>query len=206
MVYTHENSATNRGSVTLRCIVKLSLLSVVLVASANTAFAQVSVYLSPALTAFATGTGSNLTFKNETAGFIAGGFYNFPIQSRVTVGLDLRTVLSPGTMGGDFTGAALRIAFVPQRVILRPYLQIGGGVVTTTVKNYVLYTGNTFTIVPSQRFTNGAAEFDFGLDIRLTEHFDLRAIDYGAAAGGSSTTNVGMGFLGAGVVYHLQPR
>jgi hypothetical protein len=90
-------------------------------------------------------------------------------------------------------------------VILRPYFQIGGGVVTTTVKNYVVVNGNTFTVVPSQRFTNGAAEVDFGLDIRLTEHFDLRALDYGAAAGGSSTTDVGMAFLGGGVVYHLRP-
>lgn len=206
MVYSQRTPTPIRGSVTLRSIVKLSVLSAILITTATSAQAQASVYLSPALTAFATGTGSNLTFKNDTAGFIAGGFYNFPIQSRVTVGLDVRTVLGPGTMGGDFTGAALRVAFVPHRVILRPYFQIGGGVVTTTVKNYVVVNGSSFTIVPSQRFTNGAAELDFGLDIRLTEHFDLRAIDYGAAAGGSSTNNAGMGFLGAGVVYHLRPR
>ena len=191
---------------TIRNIVKLVLLSSALLVAPNAIQAQASVYLSPALTGFATGTGSNLNFINRSAGFIAGGFYDFPIQSRVTVGIDFRTVLGPGTMGGDFTGAALRVGFVPHYVILRPYFQIGGGVVTTTVKNYVQISGNSFTLIPSQRFTNGAAELDFGLDIRLTEHFDLRAIDYGAAAGASSTNNVGMAFLGAGVVYHLKPR
>jgi hypothetical protein len=137
--------------------------------------------------------------------FIAGGFYDFPSDSRLKAGIDLRTVLSPGTMGGDFTGVALRVAFVPHKFVLRPYFQIGGGVVTTTVNNYVVVNGNSFTVVPKQRFTNGGVEFDFGLDVRLSEHFDLRIPDYGAAAGGSSSTNAAMAFFGVGVVYHLRP-
>jgi hypothetical protein len=54
--------------------------------------------------------------------------------------------------------------------------------------------------------TNGAAELIFGLDIRLTDSIDLRAIDYGAAAGPSNNgSGSAIVFLGAGAVYHFHP-
>jgi hypothetical protein len=54
--------------------------------------------------------------------------------------------------------------------------------------------------------TNGAAELIFGLDIRLTDFIDLRAIDYGAAAGTSNNGSASaVEFLGAGLVYHFHP-
>jgi hypothetical protein len=76
------------------------------------------------------------------------------------------------------------------RVPLRPYLEIGGGVVSA-----VILTGG-----PTQRDTNGALELLGGLDIRLTDSVDLRAIEYGAAAGPTT----GVAFLDAGLVYHFR--
>jgi hypothetical protein len=59
-----------------------------------------------------------------------GAFYNFPIQSRLAVGIDGRVLYCAGPHGGTTAAAALRIGFVPVRVPLRPYLEIGGRVVS----------------------------------------------------------------------------
>ena len=173
------------------------------------AYAQLSVYGDAALTAYGFDTSSAASFKSDSGGLMVGGFYNFPIQSRLTAGIDLRTSYSPGSRGGNFTAAALRIGLVPHHVPLRPFFQIGGGVVSTT--------GDTTTVTlnpklgyivttTNQRYTNGAVEISFGLDVRLTDHFDLRALDYGAVAGASNNSTAAAGaYLGAGVVYHLRP-
>jgi hypothetical protein len=45
-----------------------------------------------------------------------------------------------------------------------------------------------------------------GLDVRFTDSVDLRAIEYGAAVGSSSSGNAsGVVFLDAGLVYHFRP-
>jgi len=95
-------------------------------------------------------------------------------------------------------------------VRLRPYFQLGGGFVSSTAQ-IGQFTGPATEGLTSQptRFTNGAAEIVFGLDIRLTDQLDLRAFDWGGTAGAtsnSSSTIVGSGFLDAGVVYHLNSR
>jgi hypothetical protein len=60
--------------------------------------------------------------------------------------------------------------------------------------------------VTPQRITNGAAEFLGGLDIRLTNSVDLRAVEWGAAAGFSNNDRTSaVGFLNAGIVYHFHP-
>jgi hypothetical protein len=88
------------------------------------------------------------------------------------------------------------LGFVPTRIRLRPYFEIGGGVVSAVINPGVT----------PQRITNGAPEFLSGLDIRLTDSVDLRAIEYGAAAGPSSNGRTsGVGFLDAGFVYHFHP-
>ena len=77
---------------------------------------------------------------------------------------------------------------------LRPYLAIGGGLVTS-----VLNPG-----FDPARVTNGALELLGGLDIRMTDSVDIRAVEWGAAAGYSSTGVASeVGFLDAGVVYSL---
>jgi hypothetical protein len=132
----------------------------------------------------------------DTAGFGGGAFYNFPIRSRVTVGIDGRVFYGPGSYGGTTADAALRIGFVPKVNRLRPYLAIGGGMVTS-----VLNPG-----FEPERVTNGALELLGGLDIRMTDSVDIRALEWGAAAGYSSTGIASeVGFLDAGVVYHFRP-
>jgi hypothetical protein len=187
---------------------KLCLASLILIPAA--AGAQFSVYAAPTLTGFGLSDSNSISFKTDSGGLTVGGFYNFPIQSRLTAGIDLRDTYSFGSNGGDFAGVALRIGFVPHKVRLRPYFQLGGGFVSTTGNAYALTFNPTvgyLDTVSTQRYTNGAVELVFGLDIRLTDHIDLRAFDYGAAAGASnSNTTAALGFLDAGIVYHFRPR
>ncbi len=159
--------------------------------------AQVSAYGMGALTSYGFSyQNGSYHFPVDAASLGGGAFYNFPIRSRLTAGLDGRVLYGPGSYGGTTGTGALRIGFVPTRVRLRPYFELGGGVVSARLKN-----GQSIEYV-----TNGAAELIFGLDVRLTDSIDLRAIDYGAAAGGTNYgTTSAVEFLGAGFVYHFHP-
>jgi hypothetical protein len=165
-----------------------------------TARAQVSVYGSAALTDYIFVNNNTSTAKRDTAGIIGGAFYNFPIHSRLTAGIDARASHGFGDRGGTFAAAALRIGFVPEHVPLRPYFQLGGGVVSST---FTTYTQGLTT--QSTRFTSGGVEFAFGLDVRLSHSFDLRAFELGAIAPASST-GAGSAWLQTGVVYHFPRR
>jgi hypothetical protein len=135
-------------------------------------------------------------FDNDTASIGGGAFYNFPIHSRLTAGIDGRVLYGPASRGGFTADAALRIGFVPAKVRLRPYFEIGGGVVSA-VSNPGF---------EPQRFTNGALEFLGGLDIRITDSVDWRTLEYGGAVGSSSNgTAAGVAFLDSGIVYHFRP-
>jgi hypothetical protein len=171
-----------------------------------TAPAQVSAYGSAALTNYTLFNNNSSAAKSDTGGIIGGAFYNFPIHSRLTAGIDARASYGFGDHGGTFAAVALRIGFVPERVVLRPYLQIGGGVVSSTFSNRQL-TGPVIQGLTSQptRFTSGGVEFAAGLDIRLSHSFDLRALELGAIAPTNSTGAAGSAWLDAGVVYHF-PR
>lgn len=186
----------------LRNIAPILILLFPLLAS-HSAQAQASIYATAALTGYGTTTeyNSDIYFKKATGGIIAGVFYNFPIQSRLTAGADLRASYSPGSRGGTFETAALRIGFVPKRIRLRPYFLLGGGVVSTTSGDGSIFynsASGTFSY-PSNRITTGAAELAFGLDIRLTDSFDLRALEYGAATGPTAAA----AFVNSGLVYHF---
>ena len=169
----------------------------------RSAHAQTSIYFTPTLTAYGYASSNSTNFKSDSGGFIAGIFYNFPIDSRLTAGIDARASYSFGPRGGDFETAALRIAFVPEKIRLRPYFQIGGGVVSSSPDP-----GSLPGAADHTRRTNGAAELTLGLDIRLTDSFDLRAIEFGAAAGGSSNSSPDAvaSFADIGLVYHLHGR
>ena len=161
---------------------------------------QASVYGAIALTASGVSpaaSSSNYYFKSGAPGFVAGGFYNFPIQSRLTAGLDLRIVNGPGTKGGTASSLALRIGFVPDVVRLRPYFEIGGGVVSTSTNAELVNDG-----VPAGTYTGGAAMIAFGLDIRITHRIDFRLLDIGSEANGSN----GMVYANSGIVYHFGAR
>jgi hypothetical protein len=163
--------------------------------------AQVSAYGTIAATDYGFVVGSTEVTKSDSPGFIVGAFYNFPIQSRLTAGIDARGSYSPGERGGSSAAAALRIGFVPERVVLRPYFQLGGGVVSSTPDDRTV--GDEVRPI---RYTSGGLEFALGLDIRLTPSFDLRALEIGAIAGSGSVSSpgAGSGFVNAGIVYHFR--
>jgi hypothetical protein len=185
---------------------KLSILPLLFASSTISAHAQLAVYAAPTFSDYGYGSNGSVSLGSGSGGLMAGGFYNFPIQSRLTAGIDLRTTYSFGTHGGSFTGAAFRIGFEPHRNRLRPYFLFGAGAVSTTGIGSVTttYSPTQGYIVTStnKTYTSGALEIDFGLDIKLTDHFDLRALDYGAAAGSSAA----VGFLDAGILYRFHPR
>jgi hypothetical protein len=168
--------------------------------------AQVSIYGAVALNDYIFLNNNTSTAKSDTGGIIGGAFYNFPIHSRLTAGIDARGTYGFGDRGGASAAAALRIGFVPERVILRPYFQIGGGFVSSTFTNRQL-TGPVIQGLTTQptRFTSGGGEFTAGLDVRLSPSIDLRAFELGAIAPVGSTGAVGSAWLDAGVVYHF-PR
>ena len=186
------------------CIVFLACC--ILPVSAQTVKSQTSVYSVAALTAYSL-INDNSTFDNEKAsgGFVAGAFHNFPIQSRLTAGIDLRASYSPGSSGGNFEAIALRIGFVPHHVRLRPFFQIGGGLISTprTTTTITSSPRGSTVVLQTNRVTNGAVEVAFGLDVRLTDSLDLRVPDWGAVAGVSNSNAAGVGSFGAGLVYHL---
>lgn len=168
-------------------------------AHAQTVHAQTSVYGAVASTDFCLNGGSVTSCKSDTLGFLGGGFYNFAIQSRFTAGIDARVSYGLGTRGGESVTGAFRVGFVPKRNPLRPYFELGGGVVSSAGGDPL----------QAKRKTNGVVQFAGGLDIRLTHSIDLRAVELGAAAGGGLGTNssAGTAYVDTGVVYHFpRPR
>jgi hypothetical protein len=165
----------------------------------QTTHAQTSVYGAVAGTNFCMNSTSGANCKSDTLGFLGGGFYNFPIQSRLTAGIDGRMSYGMGTRGGVSATTALRIGFVPTRNPLRPYFQLGGGVVSSAGRDPL----------QSTRRTSGALQLALGLDIRVTNAIDLRALEIGGAAGTGSRSSpaAGTSYIDAGVVYHFpHPR
>jgi hypothetical protein len=186
-----------------RCSFFLLLLLPAFVSEQN-ALAQTSVYGSVAGVNYVFQNNNSSSAKSDTGGLIGGVFYNFPIHSRLTAGVDVRGSFGIGSRGGALAAAALRIGFVPERVVLRPYFQLGGGVVTSTFNiNEITGPATQGLSQQSTRFTSGGLEFAGGLDVRLNHSFDLRAFELGAVAGGSNQ-DVGSAFVDAGLVYHLR--
>ncbi len=180
------------------CLLVFSLGIALLTLFPSVAKAQVSAYGMVGLSSygFSYQGSSSFAFNDDTASFGGGAFYNFPIHSRLIAGIDGRVLYGPASYGGTTADLALRIGFVPTRNRLRPYFEIGGGVISAV---------SNPGFAP-QRITNGAAEFLGGLDIRLTDSVDLRAVEWGAVAGVSNNgTTSGVGFLDAGFVYHFHP-
>jgi hypothetical protein len=163
------------------------------------AHAQASVYGAVAVTEYAVTpvNSSSLSFKSGTLGFVMGAFYNFPIDSRLTAGLDLRLTESPGAKGGTSGALAFRIGFVPREVRLRPYFELGGGFLSTSTNPELVNDG-----VRAGTYTNGTVALVFGLDIRVTNAIDIRALEIGDEASSVS----GTGYVNAGFVYHFHPR
>ena len=178
-------------------LLPLSLL--IILGCSRSANAQMSVYGTVAITAYALSPANNSTFyfKSDAPGFVIGGSYNFPIQSRLTAGLDLRLTNSPGSKGGTAGSLAFRVGFVPRVVRLRPYFEIGGGMVSVSTNSELVNDG-----VRAGTYTNGAAMIAFGLDVRVTSSIDIRVLEIGSEA----STMSGTSYADTGIVYHFGPR
>lgn len=169
------------------CFVVIAVLF--LLFSGRAARAQAAVYGEIGVTNYGYSVhGGGLTVSSDRLGGTLGGFYNFPIQSRLTAGIDGHVGFGLHTNTGMKGFAAARFGFVPLRNPLRPYLEIGGGVVSAHL--------------PSGSITTGALELGFGLDVRVTPRLDWRAIELESAAGGG-TRNAGSASLSSGLVYHF---
>lgn len=165
----------------------------------HAANAQSSIYGTLAVTDYGYAfNNESLTVSDDHLGFGAGGFYNFPIQSRLTAGIDLRGSITPSSTGGDKGFVSARFGFVPHHNPLKPYVQIGGGFIRTKVPAF-------FESVEAQSVTAASLDFAFGLDIRLTPFFDLRLLELESGAGVNGSTTVGSASLSSGVVYHFHP-
>jgi len=181
-------------------------LSVTLVLFALLVFARAT----PAQTSFyATGTSAAFGFsgqsytngtelKPRTSGFIAGAFYTLPSFTRFKAGLDGRYTFAPGYNGGKAYTAAIRMSFVPDHFLLRPYGEFGGGMVSTQFRQ----AGQPIT-----QLTSGVVQFGAGLDIHINHLFDLRALDYQYDTGGrAGVTHAAMQSISAGFVFHFPAR
>lgn len=184
-------------------LVLLGLLSF-----ADTASAQISLYGTASANAFGF-TGDNYpngpSLKPRTTGFTAGGFYMFPSASRFRTGLDGRFTSSPGYNGGKAYTGGVRVSFMPFRFPLRPYVQFGGGVASTQLRENIC---NGFGCSQStNQITGGVVQLNAGLDIHVNRQFDVRAFDYEADSGGSrGLTSAALRSFSAGVVYHFPSR
>jgi hypothetical protein len=188
-----------RGPYLTHCRLRTAFLGIALLTFLlPVAEAQVSAYGMVAYSSYGFSyQNQGYSFDNDTASIGGGAFYNFPIHSRLTAGIDGRVLYGPASRGGTTADAALRIGFVPTKVPLRPYFEIGGGVVSAL----------SYPSVAAQRVTNGAGEFLSGLDIRLTDSVDFRGIEYGVAVGSSGNGRAaGVAFLDSGIVYHFRPK
>jgi len=179
----------------MRPLILAALLAPWLLAAA--AQAQISVFASVNLTDYGFYPNDSTPFysKGDGGGVAGGMFYNFHKDSRLTLGIGSRGSYSPGSQGGGYVAESFRLGLVPDHSPLRPYFETGLGITTASTN------AQTVGIVSSGSHTSLGEILLFGLDVRLTDSFDLRALELGGVAGGS----VGTGIVDCGVVYHLRP-
>lgn len=197
-----------RGSLLIFRFFSLALIAFSLFAFTPRTRAQISVYGTASNNAFGF-SGDNYpngpSFKPRATGFTAGVFYMLPSFGRFRTGFDGRVTSSPGYNGGKAYTVGFRAGFVPYRFPLRPYVQFGGGAMSTQIHENLC---NGFGC--SQRtsqITGGAVQLAAGLDVHINRMFDIRAFDYESDSGGSAgSTHPALRSFSAGAVYHLPSR
>ncbi len=163
----------------------------------QTSKAQTSIYGTVSLTNYGYAfNGNSLIVSKDEFGLGGGAFYNFPIQSRLTAGIDARGDFAPEATGGGKVFVSARFGFVPHRNPLRPYLQIGGGLIHAKVPRYS-------NLIGAQTINKGALDLALGLDLRLTPSLDYRLLELESGAGASSATSAASASLSTGIVYHF---
>ncbi len=182
----------------LRCLAVSLTLSLPYTAL-HTAKAQSSIYGTVTVSNYGYAfRGESTTYDSDRFGLGAGGFYNFPIRSRFTAGIDLRGSFTPNADGGSKGFVSARFGFVPHHNPLKPYFQIGGGFIHAKVPAFT-------ETVQAQAVTAAALDLALGLDIRLTPSFDLRLPELESGAGGNGSMTAGSASLSGGIVYHFHP-
>jgi hypothetical protein len=172
------------------------LSSLLLFLASLTAQAQFSVYGTVGVTDYGTAvSGSSFIINGDFFGGGGGVTYIFPRDSRLTLGIDAREYVTPAIHGGSTGVASFRIGFVPHKVPLRPYFQLGGGYVSAKVVE-------SFNPKP---INIGAVGIGFGLDVPVSRHIDLRLPEVESTAGVSSAKSAGTASFAIGVVYHFRP-
>ena len=185
----------------MRCPFALLLALIVCVPAA--AHAQVAAYLtySPVEFDYFNGSGSTPVSNSGIVQGVGGGVtIDHLHEGRFHTAVDLRASFNSKTYYRGGTGAAdYRIAFIPKRVALRPFVQLGVGFVTAHDPSSNYLKG------PST--TDAVLDLAFGLDIRLTPRVDLRLLEIGGAApfrrGTNSSPTIGAGVISTGAVYHF---
>lgn len=161
--------------------------------------AQASVYGNVGITDYGYSVvNTSFTVNRARPGFAVGGYYDFPIQSRLTAGIDVRGGYTPGAIGGDKFLVAVRFGFIPNVSRLEPYLQVGGGLFQAKIP---VGAG----IVGGQTVTSGGIDLALGLDFRITPSFDYRVLEVESGAG-AGVKNAGSASISTGLVYHLHPK
>lgn len=160
--------------------------------------AATSVYGAVAATnyGYAYNNSQNLIYSPDHFGVGLGAFYRFPIQSRLSAGIDARFYDTPSSFGGNKGFVSARFGFVPHRNPLRPYLQIGGGYIHTRIPGFAAPFSPKAITVP-------ALDFAFGLDVRLNSSFDWRPVELEGGAGVKGPNTAGSASLSTGLVYHF---
>src|ERR1700678_2033862 len=149
----------------MKILRSVSLSFVLLFLATLTAHAQFSVYGSLGVTDYGTAvSGSSFIINGDFFGAGGGVTYIFPRDSRLTLGIDAREYVTPAIHGGSTGVASFRIGFVPHKVPLRPYFQLGGGYV---------FAKSPDTLGPKS-VTTGAVGIGFGLDVPVSRNIDLR--------------------------------
>jgi len=186
----------------------IALLTLTTVARAQNSDISIYVTSTTANYAFFNSTaGSNTVYKGVSSGIGGGLTANFTGNHRTTLGIDIQGASDPADNGGAFGLVSLRVGYVPHKFRLRPFIQVGGGVVSANERPQD-FPGpfNTVNVRPtnSVRVTNGTLSAAAGLDIRLTRLLDLRLAEFGVAPDTSTTFDrVGVGFVSSGLVLHL---
>jgi hypothetical protein len=161
----------------------------------SAAHAQFSVYGTAAISGYGYAYNSGkLIIDGDYAGYGGGATYLFSSDRRLKLGVDFRVYVTPAAHGGNTELGSFRVSFVPRKVPLRPYFQIGAGSVSAKVVE----------AIGPQSVTMFGIGLGAGLDIPVSGHLDLRVLEIESAAGTSTDTSAGTASIGAGVVYHFR--
>jgi hypothetical protein len=178
----------------------VALCFTVLILLPNVCHAQVAAYFTYSPTDFLLTGNASISAGGIANGGTLGVSFEHLHEGRFVTAVDLKNTFASKTHArGDAAAVDYRIAFVPHRVPLKPFIELGLGVVTVHDPNAVPYR-------PTPSITDAVLDLALGLDIRLNHSFDLRIADQGDAPfrSNASSGSVGASILDLGVVCNFR--